>query len=106
MIKATTTYNRSTLSQYYTLYKDSKKLDIRCKLNFNEHYKIAKLSFPINIKNPKAIYSMPFGFIEKEPNGQEEPAHGWIDVKDENAWVLHSSMIQNTVFLSKTMKCA
>lgn len=83
-IKVTTTYNRSTLSQYFTLYKDSKKLDVRCKLNFNEHYKIAKLAFKVNIDNPKAVYSMPFGFIEKEPNGEEEPAQGWIDVRDEN----------------------
>ncbi len=83
-MKVTATYNKSEITQYFSLWRDSKKLEVKCKLNFGEHYKIAKLRFPVNVENPKAVYSMPFGFIEKEPDGLEEPAHGWIDVCDEN----------------------
>ena len=79
-IKVTTTYNRSTLTQYFSLWRGSKNVEVRCKLNFNEHYKIAKLSFPMNIENPEAVYSMPFGFIRKPADGLEEPAQGWIAV--------------------------
>ncbi len=81
-LKVTTTYSRSTLVQYFSLYRGSKNIEVRCKLNFGEHYKIAKLSFPMSIDNPEAVYSMPFGFIKKDANGLEEPAHGWISVAD------------------------
>lgn len=85
-IKATTTYNKSTLTQYFSLWRGSKDILVRCKLNFNEHYKIAKLAFPMNIENPEAVYSMPFGFIRKPADGLEEPAQGFIAVceKDTN----------------------
>ena len=79
-IKVTTTYNKSTLTQYISLWRGKKDIEVRCKLNFNEHYKIAKLAFPMNIENPEAVYSMPFGFIKKEANGEEEPAQTWIAV--------------------------
>lgn len=81
-IKVTTTYNKSTLVQYVSLWRDSKNIEVRCKLDFGEHYKIAKLSFPMNVENPEAVYSMPFGFIKKAADGLEEPAHGWISVED------------------------
>lgn len=86
-LKVTTHYNTSTLEQYYTLYKDSAKVEVRCKIDFREKYKIAKLTFPINVENPKAVYSMPFGFIEKPADGLEEPAQGWISVDGDDAGV-------------------
>ena len=79
-IKVTTTYNKSELTQYFSLWRGSKDIEVRCKLNFGEHYKIAKLSFPMSVENPEAVYSMPFGFIRKPANGEEEPAQGWIAV--------------------------
>ena len=83
-LKVTTRYNDSTVSQYYTLYKDSEKIEVKCKIDFREKYKIAKLCFPMNVENPKAVYSMPFGFIEKQTDGLEEPAHGWISICGDN----------------------
>ncbi len=82
-IKVTSTYNKSTLTQYFSLWRGSKNIQVRCKLDFNEHYKIAKLSFPMSIEKPEAVYSMPFGFVRKPADGLEEPAHGWIAVCEE-----------------------
>ena len=79
-LRITSTYNKSTLVQYVSLGRGSKRVDVSVRLNFGEHFKIAKLAFPAAVEQPKAVYSMPFGFIEKEANGQEEPAHGWIKV--------------------------
>ena len=83
VLKVTSYYKNSKLEQYYTLYKDNPKVEVRCKINFREEYKIAKLTFPINVEKPRAIYSMPFGFIEKEPDGLEEPAQNWMTVSDD-----------------------
>ncbi len=79
-LKVTTTYNSSKLEQYYTLYKDSPRLEVKCKVNMREEYKLLKLCFPVKTENPKAVYSMPYGFIAKEPDGLEEPAQKWISV--------------------------
>ena len=86
-LKITTHYNDSTIQQYYTLYKDSPKLEVKAKVNFREQYKILKLTFPIDVKNPQAVYSMPYGFIKKAPNGLEEPAQKWISVDGDNGGV-------------------
>lgn len=80
ILKVTSTYNASILEQYFTLYKDSPKLEVRCKTKFREEYKILKLTFPIKVENPQAVYSMPYGFIKKATDGLEEPAQKWISV--------------------------
>lgn len=83
-IKVKTHYNESELTQYYTLYKDSDKVEVKCKTSFKENYKILKLSFPVAIDNAEAIYSMPFGFIKKEANGLEEPSQGWTAIENKS----------------------
>ena len=83
-IKSVTKYGRSVLKKYYTLYKGDARLHIRCVLDVDEEYKLIKLSFPVNVESPKAVYSMPYGFIEKEPNGEEDVAHEWVDMIDGN----------------------
>lgn len=81
-LKVKTHYNNSELTQYYTLYKDSDKVEVRCKTQFGEDYKVLKLTFPITVNKPTAAYSMPFGFIKKPTNGEEEPAQGWTALED------------------------
>ena len=83
-IKSVTKYGNSVFKKYYTLYKNDTKLHIRCVLDVDEEYKIVKLSFPVNVKTPKVVYSMPFGFIGKEPNGEEDVAHEWADMVDKD----------------------
>ena len=83
-IKSVTKYGKSVLKKYYTLYKNDARLHIRCMLDVDEEYKIIKFSFPVNVESPKVVYSMPYGFIEKAPNGEEDVAHEWVDMVDSN----------------------
>ncbi len=83
-IKSVTKYGNSVLKKYYTLYKNDTRLHIRCLLDVDEEYKLIKFSFPVNVESPKAVYSMPYGFIEKAPNGEEDVAHEWADMVDSN----------------------
>lgn len=83
-IKSTTYYGKSTLTRYYSLYNNSKKLHVRTIIDFNEEYSLCKFSFNTSLNDPKAVYSMPYGFIEKPANGEEEPCHGWCDIHDES----------------------
>ncbi|MBE6728186.1 MAG: alpha-mannosidase [Ruminococcaceae bacterium] len=83
-IKSVTKHGNSVLKKYYTLYSNDARLHIRCVLDVDEEYKLIKFSFPVNVESPKVVYSMPFGFIEKEPNGEEDVAHEWVDMVDSN----------------------
>ncbi|MBR4910118.1 MAG: alpha-mannosidase [Clostridia bacterium] len=82
-VKSVTKYGNSVLKRYYTLYKNDARLHLRCILDADEEYKVIKFSFPANVRSPKAVYSMPYGFIEKEPNGEEDAAHEWVDLLEE-----------------------
>lgn len=84
-IKSVTKYGKSVLKKYYTLYKYDARLHVRCVLDVDEEYKLIKLSFPVNVETPKVVYSMPYGFIEKAPNGEEDVAHEWVDMVDGNS---------------------
>lgn len=83
-LKSVTKYGRSVLKKYYTLYRNDPRLHIRVVLDVDEEYKLIKFSFPVNVDAPKAVYSMPYGFIEKTPNGEEDVAHEWADMIDGN----------------------
>ena len=83
-IKSVVKYGNSVLKRYYSLYNDSEKLTVRTVLDFDEQYKSVKLSFKADVNNSKVTYSMPYGFIEKAANGQEEPSHAWCDIYDES----------------------
>ena len=81
-VKSVTRHGKSVLKRYYTLYKNDARLYVRCVLDVDEEYKLIKFSFPVNVQSPEAVYSMPYGFIEKAPNGEEDVAHEWADIKD------------------------
>ena len=42
--------------------------------------KILKFSFPANIDSPVSTYEVPYGFIQREANGYENPGQHWIDI--------------------------
>ncbi|MCL1887436.1 MAG: alpha-mannosidase [Kiritimatiellaeota bacterium] len=79
-VRIVSRYATSVLTQDFCLHAGARGLEARCKLDFHEKMKLVKLSFPVAAENPRAAYSMPYGFIEKEPTGVEEPSHEWTAV--------------------------
>ena len=83
-VKSVVTYGNSVLTRYYSLYTDSEKLTVRTVLDLDEKYKSIKLSFRTATEQPSVTYSMPYGFIGKAANGEEEPCHAWCEVHGED----------------------
>ncbi len=83
-IKSVVKYGNSVLKRYYSLYSESERLSVRTVLDLDEQYKSVKLSFKADVDNNTVTYSMPYGFIEKPANGQEEPSHAWCDICDKD----------------------
>ncbi len=81
-IRVVSRFGSSTLRQDFSLCSDSASLTVDCLLCFNEQLKLVKLAFPVSGEDEAAaVYSMPYGFLEKPANGEEEPAQRWAALR-------------------------
>jgi alpha-mannosidase len=80
LIRVTSKYNQSTLRQDYIVHRDRSEVQVKVKLDWKEKHKMLKLAFPVNVSEPTAAYEIPYGFITRPTNGEEEPGQQWIDV--------------------------
>lgn len=83
IIKVSSTYQNSTLAQYYTLNAGDDVVRVRVKLDWREKHKMLKFVFPVNTDSPRSFYEIPFMAYERPCNGEEEAAHAWAMVGDE-----------------------
>ena len=75
-----TTYGNSTLTIDWILYSGSRNLEAKVTLDWHEHLKMLKFSFPLDLESPSATYETPYGHIIRATNGDEEPGQRWIDL--------------------------
>lgn len=73
-------YGNSALIIDWILVSGSRNLEAKVTLDWHERLKMLKFSFPVDVELPVATYETPYGFIVREPNGNEEPGQRWIDV--------------------------
>jgi alpha-mannosidase len=79
-LRVISTYGASTLTIDWTLYADSHNLEAKVTLDWHEHLKMLKFSFPVDVESPAATYETSYGHIVRATNGEEEPGQRWLDV--------------------------
>ncbi len=79
-IRAVSYYGSSTLTIDWMLYSGSRNPEAKVTLDWHEHLKMLKFSFPVDMEAPVATYETPYGHIVREANGNEDPGQRWIDV--------------------------
>ncbi|MGA2330040.1 MAG: glycoside hydrolase family 38 C-terminal domain-containing protein, partial [Bryobacteraceae bacterium] len=79
-IRVRSGYGASSLETDWLLYAGSKTLEARVTLDWHEHLKMLKFSFPVDVDDPHATYEIPYGHMERPVNGNENPGQRWIDV--------------------------
>jgi alpha-mannosidase len=79
-VRTRTRYGNSFLEIDWILYAGSRTLEARCQLDWHEHLKMLKLSFPVRVAEPRSTYEIAFGHIERPADGIENPGHRWIDL--------------------------
>ncbi len=87
-MRVKTSYGNSYLTIDWILYFDSRHLEAKVTLDWHEHLKMLKFSFPVNIESPVATYETPYGYIVRATKGEEDPGQRWIDLsgkRDGNA---------------------
>ena len=73
-------YGASSLVVDWILYANCRKVDLRVTLDWHEHLKMLKFSFPVDVDQPHATYETAYGAQERQTNGDEDPGQRWIDV--------------------------
>jgi alpha-mannosidase len=77
-------YKDSYVVQYFRVYKELDFVEVKMKIDWREPQTMLKLKFPVNFNFRKPTYEIPYGYIEKSANGEEEPGQTWIDFSGEH----------------------
>jgi alpha-mannosidase len=85
VVRVKKSFSNSFFEQDIVLYSHSDRVDFEFRADWHEHYRFAKVAFPLRLSSAFATYEIPFGFIQRfdhtfkeDPNTRlEEPARGW-----------------------------
>lgn len=83
-MKVVNRYNGSTLTQYFSLRKGGKTVDVRCTVDWHEKHKMLKLAYSTVFRQSDVYYEIPFGVIRRPADGEEEPGLSWIAMREDN----------------------
>ncbi|MDD4690546.1 MAG: glycoside hydrolase family 38 C-terminal domain-containing protein [Eubacteriales bacterium] len=85
VMRTVSKYKNSILYRDYILYADKVEIEVQARVDFFEKHAILKLQFPVNTAKPKALCEIPYGFIERKTDGDEQVCAQWFCVKDEQS---------------------
>ncbi len=83
-------FNKSTFIQKISLYRTVPIIEFRNEVDWNESHVLVKAAFPLSVKNDKATYEIPYGWIQRptvmktkiDSAKYEVSGHKWIDLTD------------------------
>ncbi len=80
VLRVESRYGSSRLVQDFTVYAALDSIDVDVTVDWREQFKALKLRFPVNLRLVRATCEIPYGSIEREVDGAEQPGQGWIDL--------------------------
>ncbi|MEU5363966.1 glycoside hydrolase family 38 C-terminal domain-containing protein [Streptomyces sp. NPDC005925] len=80
VLRVESEYGRSTLAEELVLSAGSRQVEVRAVVHWHEQLKLLKLRFPTALTDVTATHEIPYGHIERTPDGTEEPTQAWVDV--------------------------
>jgi alpha-mannosidase len=85
VLRVESAYGASRLREDYILGADSRYVDVVVTLDWHERLKLLKLRYPTSIESACATYEVPYGHLERESGGHEEPGQSWVDVSGDGS---------------------
>lgn len=79
-VRVRTHYGASSLQIDWMLSAGARSLEARVLLDWHEHLKILKFSFPVDVQNPRPTYEIPYGYLVRKAVGEEDPGQRWVDL--------------------------
>ena len=85
IIRVESAYGSSHLCEDYSLGAHAAYVDVNVSIDWHEHLKLLKLRYPTSIGSPRVTFETPYGHLEREANGHEDPGQSWVDVSGDGA---------------------
>lgn len=77
-LEVNTKFGNSTMRQTITMYRNHPGVYITYRVFWAEQHKMLKLCFPTTVQNGVPTCSIPYGHMERKPNGRENPMQRWV----------------------------
>jgi alpha-mannosidase len=77
-------YGNSRLIQDFSIYQELDFIMVKSQLYWHEQQKMLKIKFPMKMNYLRASYEIPYGSVSREPNGEEFPMQGFLDLEGAN----------------------
>lgn len=77
-------YNQSYAVQDFSMYHELEYVQVKVRVDWREPCTQLKIKYPVNFNFRKPTYEIPYGYIEKSANGEEEPGQSWFDFTGEH----------------------
>jgi alpha-mannosidase len=77
--------NNTSVLHNYSIYRHEDFIRVSVKINYNEKNSVLRYSFNSSLSDTKAYYEMPFGYIQKTCNEQEQPSLRWACIYGKNS---------------------
>ena len=90
VVRVRTKFQNSSFIQDVTMYPGVARVDVRTQAEWHEKHIMMKVAFPLQAKNDKATFEIPYGSIERPTTRRtpeekakfEVPALRWADISD------------------------
>jgi alpha-mannosidase len=76
IVRVESRWGDSTLREDYLLVPGAPHVDVRVTLDWRERHRLLKLRYPTG--PGRATFSIPYGHLEREAGGDEEPGQAWV----------------------------
>ena len=80
IVRVESRFGDSLLREDYALSANGTYVDVNVVLDWHEELKLLKLRYATSIDDARATIETPYGHLEREPNGHEDPGQSWVDV--------------------------
>jgi alpha-mannosidase len=84
-VRLESAYRSSRLVQELTLHAELDRLFVRVEVDWREPRALLKLRFPTALVGGTATFEVPYGFVERAADGEEQPGQSWLDLSGEGA---------------------
>jgi alpha-mannosidase len=89
-IRISRSFRRSTVSQTIQLRAGSRRIDVRCEVDWHERDQVLKVAFPVDVHTDEVTREIQFGHVRSKIHSNtswdvarfEVCAHRWIDVSE------------------------
>jgi alpha-mannosidase len=80
LLRVESRYGGSRLREDYVLGAGATYVDVRVTLDWHEELSLLKLRYPTSVEGARATFEVPYGHLERDANGHEDPGQSWVDV--------------------------